>query len=252
MTSTALRSGSVLILGATSGIGRAVAHRWAKEKVNLLLAGRDMTELERAAADLRIRYGIEAEALQFDALAFDTHKTRFNDAVARAGDLLGIILCHGLMTPQMEAQDNFTAARRMIDTNYTSAASILGLAADYFEKQKGGFIAVVTSVAGDRGRQSNYIYGSSKGALSLFVQGLRNRLSRTGVTVLTIKPGFVDTAMTWGLPGLFLVASPQHVADEIWRAVRRKKMILYTPWFWRWIMAIIKCVPERIFRKMKL
>ena len=142
--------------------------------------------------------------------------------------------------------------RLAIDTNFTSAASILGLAAGYFEKRRSGYLCVFSSVAGDRGRQSNYVYGSAKAGLTAYLQGLRARLFKSGVDVLTVKPGFVDTAMTWGLPGMFLVATPQRVAADVWRAVQRRRLTLYTPWFWRWVMLMIGSVPEQIFRRLKL
>jgi decaprenylphospho-beta-D-erythro-pentofuranosid-2-ulose 2-reductase len=143
-------------------------------------------------------------------------------------------------------------ARRVIDTNYTSAVSVLNLAADYLEQRRGGFICGLSSVAGDRGRQSNYLYGSSKAALSTYLQGLRNRLTRARVRVVTVKPGFVDTKMTFGLSGMFLVATPERVAKDISQAIRRGRSVVYTPWFWRPIMLVIRTIPEFIFKRMKL
>jgi short-subunit dehydrogenase len=142
----------------------------------------------------------------------------------------------------------------MIDVNYTSAVSLLGLAAAHFASKKTGCICAVSSVAGDRGRQSNFLYGSTKAALTAHLQGLRNRLFRAGVAVVTIKPGFVDTAMTWGLvnPASPLVASPKRVARDMARAIERRANVVYSPWFWRWIMAIIRAIPEPLFKRMKL
>jgi short-subunit dehydrogenase len=140
----------------------------------------------------------------------------------------------------------------MIDVNYSSAVSVLEQAAVHFEEKKRGFVCAITSVAGDRGRQSNYLYGSTKAALNTYLQGLRHRLSKSGVDVLTVKPGFVDTRMTWGLPGLFLVASPDKVAKDVCWAIRKRRNVTYTPWFWRGIMSIICAVPDFIFRRTKL
>jgi decaprenylphospho-beta-D-erythro-pentofuranosid-2-ulose 2-reductase len=243
----------VLIVGASSGIGRAVAKRWASAGSDVLLAGRDVEDLDRSAADLRLRYGRRAEVVSFDALDFASHEAFWRDCLDRAGgDLAGVVMLHGWMPPQADAQSDFALARKAIDTNYTSAVSLLTLAANDFEKKKRGFLCVFSSVAGDRGRQSNYAYGSAKAALSAFLQGLRNRLFKSGVTVLTVKPGFVDTAMTWGLPGLFLVATPEKVADDAFKAVGKGRAEIYTPFFWRYIMLIIKSVPEFVFKRMKL
>lgn len=241
-----------LIVGATSGIGRAVAKRWAAAGYRLILAGRDLPELERDAADLRLRHNTDVAVLPFDALRFDDHPAFFEAATKQFDGLDAILLCHGLMHPQSKAQDDFTLAREMIDANYTSAVSILNRAGNYFESRGHGTICAISSVAGDRGRQSNFLYGSAKAALTVYTLGLRHRLGRHGIKVVTIKPGFVDTAMTWGLPGLFLVASPEKVADDIFRACRRNRPVAYTPWFWRIIMTIIRSVPDFVFKKTKL
>ena len=135
---------------------------------------------------------------------------------------------------------------------FTSAALLANLAAEYLEPRKRGFLCVLSSVAGDRGRQSNYIYGAAKGGLNIFLQGLRQRLSKSGIVVVTVKPGFTDTAMTWGLPGMFLVASPQKVAHDIYRAVQNGRGTVYTPWFWQIIMTLIKSIPEVVFNRIKL
>ena len=140
----------------------------------------------------------------------------------------------------------------MIVSNFTGAVSILNHCANYFETLQNGFIIGISSVAGDRGRQSNYLYGAAKGALSLYLQGLRNRLFVSGVRVITIKPGFVDTAMTFGLPGLFLVATPQFVGARIVSALGKSADIVYLPGFWRYLMLIIKHIPEAVFKRMKL
>jgi short-subunit dehydrogenase len=221
----------------------------------VILAARDAHELRLAAADLRIRHGVGVAARHFDALDFDSHPAFFDDCAAHSpGGLAGVVLCHGYMAEQQEAQRDPALARRMIDTNFTSAVSVLEHAAAHFERRGRGFICAISSVAGDRGRQSNYLYGSSKGALTVYLQGLRNRMSRCGVPVTTVKPGFVDTGMTWGLlePGSPLVATRERVARDVYRAAARGKDVLYTPWFWRGIMAVITSIPERVFKRMKL
>jgi decaprenylphospho-beta-D-erythro-pentofuranosid-2-ulose 2-reductase len=246
-------SGAVLILGASSSIARAVAHRFARAGHPIILAGRDVEDAGRDAADLRLRYGVAAAARPFDATDFASHRQLVDACTADAAATLeGVVLCHGTMAEQEDAARDFAVARRMIDTNYTSAVSVLNPLADYFERRKAGFVCAVSSVAGDRGRQSNYLYGSTKAALSTYLQGLRNRLSKSGVRVVTVKPGFVDTALTYGRPGMFLVATPQRVGADVFRAVRRGRSVVYTPWFWQGIMGIIKSIPEPVFKRMKL
>jgi decaprenylphospho-beta-D-erythro-pentofuranosid-2-ulose 2-reductase len=244
-------SEAVLILGATSAIARATAVAFAARGAALYLAARDEEELSRIAADLRIRYGVEVRHGQFDAEATDTHAEFFRSVLETMPQLSGVVLAFGYLGDQQAARD-FAVGAKVIVANFTGAASILGLCADHFEQAQRGFIIGIASVAGDRGRQSNYVYGSAKGALSLYLQGLRNRLYPSGVRVITIKPGFVDTAMTFGLPGLFLVASPQYVGKRIVAALDRSADVVYLPWFWRYIMLAIRLIPERLFKRMKL
>lgn len=252
---------NILLVGPTSGIGRALGHRLAQDAkrrgyaCNLILAGREGDEIEKTAADLRLRYDCGAVYKHFDATDFDAHSRFFEECTKQfEGGLTGVLLTHGYMAEQADAQRDFAVTRRTIDVNYTSAVSVCELAAAYFEPLKRGFICAVSSVAGDRGRQSNYTYGSAKAALTAYLQGLRNRLFRSGVAVVTVKPGFVDTGMTWGLlkPGSPLVAQPEKVAADITKAIRRRKNAIYTPGFWRMIMFIIRNVPEPVFKRLKL
>ena len=244
-------SRSVLILGATSAIARGTAAAFAARGFALYLASRDSDELQRIAADLRLRYGVEVRYGLFDAEAIETHVIFFKSVIDEMKGLSGVVLAFGYLGDQMAARD-FSMGAKVIAANFTGAASILSLCANYFEPLKSGFIIGISSVAGDRGRQSNYVYGAAKGALSLYLQGLRNRLHPSGVRVITIKPGFVDTAMTYGLPGLFLVASPQVIGVRIARAPDQSADVLYLPWFWRYIMLIIKHIPEPIFKRLKM
>jgi short-subunit dehydrogenase len=244
-------SQSVLILGATSAIARATAVGFASRGATLFLASRDEEELQRIAADIRLRYGVVVNHGLFNAEATDTHEAFFNSVVAAMPDLSGVVLAFGYLGDQQATRD-FKVGEKVIARNFTGAVSILGYCADYFENLHNGFIIGISSVAGDRGRQSNYVYGAAKGALSLYLQGLRNRLYKSGVRVITIKPGFVDTAMTYGLPGLFLVASPQSIGERIVLSLGKSSDVIYLPWFWRYIMLIIKCIPEPIFKRMKL
>jgi short-subunit dehydrogenase len=244
-------SGNVLILGATSAIARGTAAAFAARGDNLYLASRDLEELNRIAADLQIRYGVKVTCSLFDAAATETHPAFFADVLKEVQELTGVVVAFGLLGDQQAARE-FELAEKIIASNFTGAVSILSICANYFEPLKRGFIIGITSVAGDRGRQSNYVYGAAKGAFSLYLQGLRNRLFASGVRVITIKPGFVDTAMTFGLPGLFLVASPQNIGKQIVRTLSKAADIVYLPGFWRYIMLIIKHIPEPIFKRLKM
>jgi decaprenylphospho-beta-D-erythro-pentofuranosid-2-ulose 2-reductase len=259
MSATAAAAGpvasrpTVLILGAASAIARAVAGEFARRGYALLLAGRDREELDRLAADLSLRHGVMAQGRTFDALAFDTHPA-FVDACRETSQdsMAGAVLCFGYLGEQSAAQTDPVEARRILDTNLVGAVSILSLLANHFEEKRSGFLCALSSVAGDRGRQSNYVYGAAKAGLTVFLQGLRNRLFPSGVTVTTIKPGFVDTQMTYGRPGLFLVASPQAAAKRIVAAVLKGEDQAYVPRFWRPVMLLIRLIPERLFKRMKL
>ena len=242
---------AVLILGATSAIARATAAAFAARGNDLYLASRDLDELRRIAADLRVRYGVEVRYGLFDAEATETHVEFFQSVIEEMQELSGVVLAFGYLGDQQAARD-FKVGKKIIAANFTGAASILSHCANYFEPLKHGFIIGISSVAGDRGRQSNYVYGAAKGALSLYLQGLRNRLFVGGVRVITIKPGFVDTAMTFGLPGMFLVASPQIIGERIVRTLDKSADVVYLPWFWRYIMLIIQHIPEPIFKRLKL
>jgi len=244
-------SSNVLILGATSAIARGTAAAFAARGDNLYLASRDLDELKRIAADLQVRYGVIVHYGMFDATATDTHPDFFQTVIKTVRELNGVVLAFGLLGDQKAARE-FSMAEKIIASNFTGAVSILSICANYFEPLKRGFIIGITSVAGDRGRQSNYVYGAAKGGLSIYLQGLRNRLFPSGVRVVTIKPGFVDTAMTFGLPGMFLVASPQTIGKQIVRTLSKSADVIYLPGFWRYIMLIIKHVPEIIFKRMKM
>ena len=244
---------TVLVLGAASAIARAVAGEFARRGYDLLLAGRDGEELHRLAADLSLRHGVKAQGRTFDALAFDTHRVFVETCREASRDsMAGAVLCFGYLGEQAVAQQDPVEARRILDTNLVGAVSILGLLANHFEEKRGGFLCALSSVAGDRGRQSNYVYGAAKAGLTVFLQGLRNRLFPSGVTDTTINPGFVDTQMTYGRPGLFLVASPQAAAKSIVAGVLRGADQAYVPRFWRPVMLLIRLIPEKLFKRLKL
>lgn len=245
-------SGAYLILGATSAIARATAHALAAQGHSLTLAGRDLAEMERDAADLRLRHRVDVYITAFDAEDFSGHARFLDQVIEQGGELEGVILAFGYLGEQSRAAREFDESLAIIQRNYTGAVSILNRCAEYLADKGRGTLIAISSVAGDRGRQSNYIYGSAKGGLTVYLEGLRNAMFHRGVHVMTVKPGFVDTAMTYGMSGLFLVASPQAVARRILRARDRRRNTLYAPWFWQWIMLIIRHVPEPIFKRLKM
>jgi short-subunit dehydrogenase len=244
---------SILILGATSTIARAVAAEFASHHYDLILAGRDQDELRALTSDLHLRCGIQTKTQCFDVLDFEGQESSLNSCLLDAGEALeGVVLCVGYLGDQGQANADPHEARRILDVNFTGCVLALNVVASHFERRRHGFICVLSSVAGDRGRRSNYLYGAAKGGLSVYLQGLRNRLFASKVRVITIKPGFVDTRMTFGRPNLFLVASPQTVAHGIYRAVKRGKDVVYLPWFWRFIMLLVRSIPEPVFKRLPM
>ncbi|MCF6287725.1 MAG: SDR family oxidoreductase [Proteobacteria bacterium] len=240
----------VLIIGAKSDIAKAVAREYAKNGYDLYLAGRNIKELAGFVNDLQVRTGQKIEAIELDILNYASHEKIYHDLAEKP---LGVITAVGLLGNQMQAQSEFNHAQAIIASNYTGLVSFLNLLANDFEQRRSGFIVGISSVAGDRGRKSNYIYGAAKSALTAYLSGLRNRLTTSNVHVLTVKPGFVATQMTkdMDLPAK-LTAQPKQVAEDIFKAQQKNKNILYTKWQWRWIMLIIKSIPEFIFKKLSL
>lgn len=242
----------VLIIGATSTIAREVSKCFAADSAWLFLVGRSQEKLTVIAEDLLIRGAGKIESFALDLDNLSLHAELVPAAIKALGGLDVVLIAYGTLPNQNACQQHVETTLKEFTTNCTSAISLLTHLANYFEEQRAGCIAVITSVAGDRGRQSNYVYGAAKGALSIFLQGMRNRLSKEGVRVLTIKPGFVDTPMTAGVPKNFLFADPAVVGKRIFTAIMNGEEILYVPWFWRWIMLIIKGIPESIFKKLQL
>lgn len=242
----------VLILGAKSAIARAIALRLVDEGYDLVLAARQVETLQPFAADIKLQHGRQVHLLEFDALDFDTLADLPQRVEAQAGPFQLSVLVFGYLGQQDSTAQRTEEMLNVLHANFTGAAVTLAHIANYMERKKGEGLIGIGSVAGDRGRQSNFFYGAAKGGLALFLQGLRNRLAPKGIHVLTVKPGFVDTPMTEGLDGLFLVAKPEKVADDIVRAYKKGKDVLYTPFFWRWIMLIIRSIPERLFKRLKL
>lgn len=241
-----------VIFGATSGIGRALAAELAKQHRPLMLAGRDKIELQRLQADLEIRFSTICEVAVFDLLQKEQIEQCIQSIQGRYPIIDELYFLMGYLGDQKIAEDDWEERDEILNINYTMAVHLLSEFANYFEKRKSGKIIIVGSVAGDRGRRSNYLYGSAKAGLHAFAQGLRNRMAKHNVHVMTVKPGFVDTAMTFGLPGLYLVASPRQVAKRIIKSASRNKNEIYVPFFWRYVMWIVRNIPEFLFKKLPL
>ncbi len=240
----------VLILGASSDVAVACAHRFAKEKYDLFLAGRDADQLNILANDIAIKHGVKTQAVIFDALLFDEHASFY----ASLNPKPEIAICvFGLLGDQSISAKDWTSCKMVIDSNFTGAASILNVIANDFEERKSGVIVGISSVAGERGRQSNYIYGSAKAGFTAYLSGLRNRLLTSGVHVVTVKPGFINTRMTENLKlPKPITAQPIQLGDAIFNAVNKKRNVIYVLPVWSLIMLIIRNVPEGIFKKLKL
>ena len=242
----------ILIIGATSAIAGETAKMFAPTGTWFFLAGRNPEKLAIVAADLRVRGAARVELLSLDLNRLDLHEDLLKTAIGALGGLDAVLIAHGTLADQQLCEQSVEETMKELTTNCLSVLSLVTLIANYFEQQRRGCIAVISSVAGDRGRQSNYVYGAAKGAVSIFLQGLRNRLSKAGVKVITIKPGLVDTPMTAHVRKHFLSASARDVGETIYDAMLKGKEIVYVPWFWRWIMATIKIIPEAVFKRMNL
>ena len=241
---------TVLLLGAGSDMAVAIARKFAAAKYDIQLAGRHTAALIPQQQDLQVRYRVTATTHPFDATDFSSH-AGFYAGLPVQPDIT--ICVFGYLGDQEKAQQNWEEAAAIINTNYTGAVSILNIVAESYAARQQGAIIGISSVAGERGRQSNYIYGSAKAGFTAYLSGLRNRLFRAGVHVMSVQPGFVNTRMTQHLtlPPL-LTAQPEQVAQAVFNAVKKQKNVLYVKWHWKYIMLIIKSIPEGIFKKLSL
>jgi decaprenylphospho-beta-D-erythro-pentofuranosid-2-ulose 2-reductase len=242
----------VMIAGATSAIAHATAKQFATDGAELFLVGRDPDKLAAVQHDLEVRGAARVAVHTLDLTDLAQHAALVAAAYETLGGLDAALIAHGTLPDQARVQASAEETLREFTTNALSTISLLTLLAQRFEEQRRGCIAVISSVAGDRGRGSNYVYGAAKGAVTVFASGLRARLSKIGVAVVTIKPGFVDTPMTAHLKKNPLFASPERVGKRIYTAMLKGEDVVYVPWFWRYVMAIIRFIPEGIFKKLSL
>lgn len=243
----------VLIVGATSAIANACARLWAAQGAELFLVGRNTEQLQLIAADLRVRGAARVEVHELDLNHFDAHEAMLQACFELLDTLDVALVAHGTLPDQQACERDAVLALQEFSSNGLSVIALLTRLGNRLEAQGSGSLAVISSVAGDRGRPSNYLYGSAKAAVSAFCEGLRARLFKSGVHLLTVKPGFVRTPMTQGLklPGL-LLAEPEAVAGDILRSIERRASVRYTPWFWWPIMQLIKSIPVLLFKRMSL
>lgn len=240
----------LLVIGAKSDVAKSVARKYAEQGYHLYLAARHSSELTAFATDINVRSQVSVQCIDLDILDFASHQAFYDSLAVKPEGAISLV---GYLGEQTKGQDDFSEAHKIIDTNYTGIVSILNVCANDFEQRQRGFIIGVSSVAGERGRKSNYLYGSAKSALTAYLSGLRNRLNNSNVQVLTVKPGFINTKMTKGmdLPEK-LTAMPNEVAEDIFNAQQKGKNVIYTKWMWRWIMLIIKAIPEWKFKGMSI
>lgn len=249
MSTISLQKCKIVVLGATSAIAKASCVSLAGRGATLYLTSRNLDEVARLASDLKVRYGTEVFYNTFDADNLEAHPAFFAQVLQEMGKIDGVLLAFGYLGDRK----NLPAVSEQVlifKRNLIGAISILSLFADYFEQAKQGFILTISSIAGDRGRRKNYAYAAAKSGLSTYLQGLRNRLFASGVRVITVKPGFVDTPMTAGNPHMFLVADAQSVGQRIVKQLAKRGDVLYVPWFWRCIVLAVRLIPERLFKRM--
>lgn len=240
----------IVIIGATSAMAEATARLYADTGAAFFLMARHPEKLAAVAADLRVRGARQVESEIFDADDLNQHAPALERAWQTLGGVDLVLLAYGTLPDQRACEASAELTVKALHTNAVSAIALLTRIAPLMSGH--GSIVVLSSPAGDRGRQSNYVYGAGKAALSVFLEGLRNRLHHQGVHVLTVKPGFVDTPMTRAFPKGALWAQPEEIARGIQRAVARRADCVYLPWFWRWIMLIIRHIPESVFKRLSL
>ncbi len=245
----------IMLFGATSAIAQATARLLVRQGCDVYAIGRNPQKLRALLDDLRVRAapGQIVDGMSADLDLIEAHEHLFSAAETALGGMDAVIIAHGTLPDQAECERSVALTLAQLHTNGLSAIALASEAANRLQAQGHGMIVAIGSVAGDRGRQSNYVYGAAKGMLALFLQGLRNRLASHGVHVLTVKPGFVDTPMTAAFDKRGLLwATPEQIAGGIVQAMRARRDVVYLPWFWRWIMLVLRSIPERVFKRLKL
>jgi decaprenylphospho-beta-D-erythro-pentofuranosid-2-ulose 2-reductase len=242
----------IMIFGAASAIATETAINFAKDEAHLFLVDLKMSRLESVRDHINAHHKTKIDLYEANALDFDKHLELINTAIETMNGMDILFISHGTLPDEDVVRKDMLKMVQEFNINCTSLISLASIAANYFEEKKAGTIAAITSVAGDRGRQSNYIYGSAKGGATVFLQGLRNRLSKSGVQVLTIKPGQVDTPMTAHMPKGPLFAQPSLIGKGIYDAIKNNRDIVYLPGYWRIVMFIIRHIPEFIFKKLSI
>ncbi len=242
----------ILIVGATSAIAEATARLYAARGAQLHLLARSQERLADIVADLSIRGASAVSSARLDINQLDTHEAVLEEAWRTLGGVDVVLVAHGTLPDQRACEASASIALAEFQTNATSTIALLTPIANRMQTAGKGTIAVISSVAGDRGRASNYLYGAAKAAVSAFLSGMRQRLGKQGVNVLTIKPGFVDTPMTRSFKKGVLWTKPEAIGRGIVRAADRNKAVVYLPGFWALIMMVIRCIPEALFKRVQL
>ena len=241
----------VVVVAATSGIGRAIVRRLAQDGRPLILAGRDASATQRIASDCTTRFSVEAEAVEVDMLRCDTIHALIGQIKKLAPNGIdGLITCQGDMPEQEELISNPDLFQDLVELNFTSVVILFEAVARLLSETGGGFLCAITSVAADRGRPRHHLYGSTKSALTTYLEGLRVRLSPRQIKVVNIKPGVVDTAMTWGMSPSAPMTSPDRVAQDTLRAIARNRSVAYSPPVYSLIMKLVRSIPDRLFNRL--
>lgn len=242
---------NILILGANSAIARATARLYAEKGHNFFLVGRNSERLRELAADLDVRGAGTVQLQSLDFLDFDQHETVIKNAADALQRIDLALICHGTLPDREQCEDDFELAQQELAVNGTSVISLISRLVPILKTQQHGVLAVITSVAGDRGRQPNYLYGAAKSMVSTYLQGLRGRLLASGVHVIDIRPGLVDSPMTARFEKGPLWSTPELVAEKIVAAVYKKRHTVYAPGYWRIIMAVVRAIPDTLFKRLK-
>lgn len=244
--------GRALIFGATSAVAQALGRLLAARGARLFLIGRDQERLESVALDLAVRGADVVGWRCADLDAGERHEGLLDEAEAALGQLDLVVIAQGALGDQATCERDAVAAERLLRTNFVGPALLALAAGRRLAARRAGVLVGISSVAGDRGRQSNFVYGAAKGGFAIFLAGLRNRLHGEGVAVVTVKPGFIDTPMTAHLPKTRLFATPAAVAGRVLEAAERGRDVVYAPAFWWLVMFVIRAVPERLFKRLRL